>query len=125
MTPSSNHRLKEGKKTTNMEQLKKEKWVKELNPILNEWVNGIFKVCRRMKYKNPNIEIFYPPTTIIEFIDRIVAEKEKELVKYVDDMVVEKHKTCLYDQFDNGMFWAYKDIQQKLSPQSRKERKEV
>lgn len=40
--------------------------------------------------------------------------EEWELSKYVDDMVKEKHKTCLTNQFDNGMFWAYKDIQGKI-----------
>lgn len=35
-----------------------------------------------------------------------------DLEKFVDSKVSEKHKTCLTDQFDNGYFWAMKDVQQ-------------
>ena len=38
----------------------------------------------------------------------------EDLEEYVDQKVKEKHKTCLTSDFDNGQFWAYKDIQQKI-----------
>lgn len=35
----------------------------------------------------------------------------KEIIEYVSDQVIEKHKTFLKDQFDNGAFWAMKELQ--------------
>lgn len=32
--------------------------------------------------------------------------------EYVLKKVKEKHKTCLVDQFDNGYFWAMKELQE-------------
>lgn len=37
-----------------------------------------------------------------------------QLKVYVDDMVKMYRKKCLHDTFYNTMFWAYKDIQNKL-----------
>jgi len=34
------------------------------------------------------------------------------LDKYLDEKIKEKHKTCLTDQFDNGYFWALKELQE-------------
>jgi hypothetical protein len=42
---------------------------------------------------------------------KIDADK---LLKYVSDQVSEKHKTCLTDMFDNGWFWAMKELQSML-----------
>ena len=39
----------------------------------------------------------------------IISEK---LLDYVSEKVIEKHKTCLTDQFDNGYFWAMKELQE-------------
>jgi len=38
----------------------------------------------------------------------------EKLLSYVSEMVIEKHKTCLTDQFDNGYFWAMKELQEML-----------
>ena len=38
----------------------------------------------------------------------------KNLLDYISTKVIEKHKTCLTDQFDNGYFWAMKDLQEKI-----------
>lgn len=35
----------------------------------------------------------------------------EDLEKFLEDKINEKHKTCLTDMFDNGYFWALKDIQ--------------
>ncbi len=35
----------------------------------------------------------------------------KKLLDYISDKAIEKHKTCLQDQFDNGYFWAMKELQ--------------
>lgn len=35
-----------------------------------------------------------------------------KLLEYVSEKVHEKHKTCLKDQFDNGYFWAMKELQE-------------
>jgi len=34
-----------------------------------------------------------------------------ELLHLIGDQIIEKHKTCLTDQFDNGYFWGCKDMQ--------------
>jgi hypothetical protein len=39
----------------------------------------------------------------------IISEK---LLDYVSEKVIEKHKTCLENQFDNGYFWAMKELQE-------------
>ena len=36
----------------------------------------------------------------------------KDLDSYLQTKINEKHKTCLTDEFDNGYFWALKDIQE-------------
>lgn len=36
----------------------------------------------------------------------------KKLLDYVSSKVIEKHATCLEDQFDNGYFWAMKELQE-------------
>lgn len=38
----------------------------------------------------------------------------KKLINYVSDKVIEKHKTCLEVHFDNGYFWAMKELQELL-----------
>jgi len=38
----------------------------------------------------------------------------EKLIEYVSDKIIEKHKTCLSDKFDNGYFWAMKELQQLL-----------
>lgn len=38
----------------------------------------------------------------------------EKILEYVSSMVIEKHKTCLIDQFDNGYFWAMKELQEKI-----------
>ncbi len=35
----------------------------------------------------------------------------EKLEQYVNIKVKEFHKTCLYDLFDNGCFWAFKEVQ--------------
>jgi hypothetical protein len=52
--------------------------------------------------------------TIKEKLEKKHSMTLEELEKYVDCKIKELHKNCLTDQFDNGGFWAYKDIQQKL-----------
>lgn len=34
-----------------------------------------------------------------------------KLIKYVDEQIKILHKTCTKNDYDNGKFWAYKDIQ--------------
>jgi hypothetical protein len=41
---------------------------------------------------------------------RLMINSE-ELLDYVSEKVIEKHKTCLENQFDNGYFWAMKELQ--------------
>ncbi len=36
------------------------------------------------------------------------------LDNYVDEKIKEKHITCLTDDFDNGYFWAMKELQELL-----------
>lgn len=38
-----------------------------------------------------------------------------EVSSYVDAKVQEKHKKCLIEQFENGYFWAMKDMQTVLA----------
>jgi hypothetical protein len=35
----------------------------------------------------------------------------EKLLDYVSSKVIEKHKTCWKSQFDNGYFWAMKELQ--------------
>lgn len=35
----------------------------------------------------------------------------RKILEYVGDNVIEKHKTCLTNTFDNGYFWAMKELQ--------------
>ena len=35
---------------------------------------------------------------------------EKPLDKFLDEKIQHYHKTCLTDLYDNGCFWAYKDV---------------
>lgn len=39
------------------------------------------------------------------------TKEELSILDYVSDKVIEKHKTCLTDPFDNGYFWAMKELQ--------------
>lgn len=36
------------------------------------------------------------------------------LLKYVSEKVIEKYNTCRENQFDNGYFWAMKELQSLL-----------
>ena len=36
---------------------------------------------------------------------------DQKILEYVCDKVIEKHKTCLTDLFDNGYFWGMKELQ--------------
>jgi hypothetical protein len=38
-------------------------------------------------------------------------KNNEKLLDYVSSKVIEKHKTCTQDQFDNGYFWAMKELQ--------------
>ncbi len=40
-----------------------------------------------------------------------LTKEELKILDYVSEKVIEKHKTCLHDQFDNGYFWAMKELQ--------------
>ncbi len=39
------------------------------------------------------------------------TKEELKILDYVSEKVIEKHKTCLKDLFDNGYFWAMKELQ--------------
>jgi hypothetical protein len=39
------------------------------------------------------------------------TKEELKILDYVSEKVIEKDKTCLQDQFDNGYFWAMKELQ--------------
>jgi hypothetical protein len=45
----------------------------------------------------------------------------EKLLNYVSNKVIEKHKTCLINQFDNGYFWAMKELQEFILLQSKSE----
>lgn len=70
-----------------------------------------------------SIKLGWCNTCCWNHINKMKTQKDKpqeKLEEYVDRMVKEKHKTCLTDQFDNGMFWAYKDIQKRLLEQRKR-----
>jgi hypothetical protein len=39
------------------------------------------------------------------------TKEELKILDYVSEKIIEKHKTSLQDQFDNGYFWAMKELQ--------------
>jgi ribosomal protein S17E len=39
---------------------------------------------------------------------------KQQLLEYIANKVIEKHETCLTDEFDNGYFWAMKELQSLL-----------
>lgn len=40
---------------------------------------------------------------------------QTSLNEYIEHHINEKHKTCTQNDFDNGYFWAMKDLQQFLN----------
>ena len=53
---------------------------------------------------------------VFDNIDLQIAEAKREVAEEVDAKVKLYHKTCLTDKFDNGKFWAYKEMQTHLTP---------
>ncbi|MCK9355148.1 MAG: hypothetical protein M0P59_13470 [Gallionella sp.] len=43
---------------------------------------------------------------------RLLVKQKKELMDKIYEKVKLYHKTCLTDDFDNGKFWAYKEMQE-------------
>ncbi len=39
---------------------------------------------------------------------------DPKILDYVTAKIIEKHGTCLVSQFDNGYFWAMKEMQEFL-----------
>lgn len=56
--------------------------------------------------------------SIISYVEQLLKEEREKLLKQLEEFVNEKvhfyHKTCLTDMFDNGHFFAFKDMQQEL-----------
>lgn len=54
-----------------------------------------------------------------EYVIQARLDAQREILEKIEDEVDERvkfyHKTCLTDDFDNGKFWGYKDMQGFLS----------
>lgn len=48
----------------------------------------------------------------LEALYQLHQEGVREIENEIDEKVKLYHKTCLISDFDNGQFWAYKDMQQ-------------
>jgi len=47
----------------------------------------------------------------VNFIMNDFTKEELKILGYVSEKVIEMHKTCLTDEFDNGYFWAMRELQ--------------